>query len=77
MELKVIQSLPVKLTQEEIVEAAKSLAKTTNELRDCEAKTDFLSPVIRECSTCIAFSHIIAICGLKRRPPAKSLQRHK
>ena len=27
---KVVQSLPVKLTQEEIVECAKSLAKTTN-----------------------------------------------
>lgn len=35
---KVTQSLPVKLTQEEIVECAKSLAKTTNELRDCEAR---------------------------------------
>mgnify|MGYP001614772107 CR=1 FL=1 len=35
---KVVQSLPVKLTQEEIVECAKSLAKTTNELRDCEAR---------------------------------------
>ena len=35
---KVVQSLPVKLTQEEIIEFAKSLAKTTNELRDCEAR---------------------------------------
>ena len=35
---KVTQSLPVKLTQEEIIESAKSLAKTTNELRDCEAR---------------------------------------
>ena len=35
---KVTQSLPVELTQAEIVECAKSLAKTTNELRDCEAR---------------------------------------
>lgn len=35
---KVTQSLPVQLTQEEIVEAARSLAKTTNELRDCESR---------------------------------------
>lgn len=35
---KVVQSLPVELTQEEIVECAKSLAKTTNELRDCESR---------------------------------------
>ena len=35
---KVAQSLPVKLTQEEIIECAKFLAKTTNELRDCEAR---------------------------------------
>lgn len=35
---KVTQSLPVQLTQEEIVECAKSLARTTNELRDCEAR---------------------------------------
>ena len=32
------QSLPVILTQDEIVECAKSLAKTTNELRDCESR---------------------------------------
>ena len=30
--------MPVKLTQEEIIECAKFLAKTTNELRDCEAR---------------------------------------
>lgn len=35
---KVTQSLPVKLTQEELLESAKGLAKTTNELRDTEAR---------------------------------------
>ncbi len=35
---KVMQSLPVKLTQEELVASAKELAKTTNELRDTEAR---------------------------------------
>ncbi len=35
---KVTQSLPVNLTQEEIIECVKSLAKTTKEWRDCEAR---------------------------------------
>ena len=37
---KVVQSLPVKLTQEEIVECAKSLARTTNELSGTVARKE-------------------------------------